>query len=104
MQFPLSRALGSMGIVFVISGSGTVRHKDSRTEVVPGDAFIFGPDEPHQLINSGDEDFIFYVIADNPIGDSAYIPDSGKWKVNKSSAADRVVIKGQETDYFDGEE
>jgi hypothetical protein len=24
--------------------------------------------------------------------------------VNKSSAADRVVIKGQETDYFDGEE
>ncbi len=71
---------------------------------MPGDAFIFGPDEPHQLINSGDEDFIFYVIADNPIGDSAYIPDSGKWKVNKSSAADRVVIKGQETDWFDGEE
>jgi quercetin dioxygenase-like cupin family protein len=69
-----------MGIVFVISGSGTVRHKDSRTEVVPGDAFIFGPDEPHQLINSGDEDFIFYVIADNPIGDSAYIPDSGNGK------------------------
>jgi hypothetical protein len=24
--------------------------------------------------------------------------------VNKSSAADRVVIKGGETDYFDGEE
>jgi len=24
--------------------------------------------------------------------------------VNKSSAADRVVIKGQETDYFYGEE
>jgi hypothetical protein len=30
-----------------------------------------GPVERHQLINSGDEDFIFYVIADNPIGDSA---------------------------------
>jgi len=25
-------------------------------------------------------------------------------EVNKSSAADRVVIKGEETDYFDGEE
>ena len=47
---------------------------------------------------------IYYVIADNPIGDAGYYPDSGKWKVNKSSAADRVVIKGQETDYFDGEE
>ena len=45
-----------------------------------------------------------YVIADNPIGESGYYPDSGKWKVNKSSAADRVVIKGEETDYFDGEE
>ena len=74
------------------------------TEVVPGDAFIFGPDEPHQLINSGDEELTYYVIADNPIGESGYYPDSGKWKVNKSSAADRVVIKGEETDYFDGEE
>jgi hypothetical protein len=41
---------------------------------------------------------------DGKIGESGYYPDSGKWKVNKSSAADRVVIKGDETDYFDGEE
>jgi len=88
----------------VISGIGTVRHKDGRTEVVAGDAFIFGPDEPHQIINSGTEDLTYYVIADNPIGEAGYYPDSGKWKVNKSSAADRVVIKGEETDYFDGEE
>ena len=88
----------------VISGKGSVRHKDGITEVVPGDAFIFGPDEPHQLSNPGREDLIYYVIADNPIGESSYFPDSGKWKVNKSSAADRVVLKGKETDYFDGEE
>jgi hypothetical protein len=44
------------------------------------------------------------VIADNPIGESAYYPDSKKWKANKTSPADRVVIKGPETDYFDGEE
>ena len=104
MQFSVSRALGAMGALFVVSGKGTVRHKDGTTEVVPGDAFIFGPDEPHQLSNSGTEDFIFYVIADNPIGESAYLPDSGKWKVNKSSSADRVVLKGKETDWFDGEE
>jgi len=71
---------------------------------VPGDAFVFGPDEPHQLSNSGQEDLVYYVIADNPIGESNYYPDSGKWKVNKSSAADRVVVKGEETNYFDGEE
>ena len=88
----------------VVSGKGSVRHKDGATDVVPGDAFIFGPDEPHQLSNPGQEDFIYYVIADNPIGESTYYPDSGKWKVNKSSAKDRIVIKGEETDYFDGEE
>ncbi len=53
---------------------------------------------------SGAEDLVYYVIADNPIGESGYYPDSGKWKVNRTSQADRVVIKGDETDYFDGEE
>ena len=103
-NFPYHAHSAQWELYLVISGNGTVRHKDGRMGVVPGDAFIFGPDEPHQLINSGDEDFIFYVIADNPIGESAYYPDSGKWKVNKSSAKDRVVIKGRETDYFDAEE
>jgi uncharacterized cupin superfamily protein len=88
----------------VVSGTGSVRHKDGKTEVVANDAFIFGPNEPHQITNSGENDLTYYVIADNPIGESGYYPDGGKWKVNKTSAADRVVIKGHETDYFDGEE
>ena len=103
-SFPYHAHSAQWELYLVISGSGNVRHKDGTTEVAPGDAFIFGPDEPHQLINSGAKDLIYYLIADNPIGESAYYPDSGKWKVNKSSAKDRVVMKGQETDYFDGEE
>jgi uncharacterized cupin superfamily protein len=103
-NFPYHAHSAQWELYLVISGKGIVRHKDGRSEVVPGDAFIFGPDEPHQIINSGEEDLVYYVIADNPIGESGYYPDSGKWKVNKSSAADRVVIKGQETDYFDSEE
>ena len=103
-NFPYHAHSAQWELYLVVSGKATVRHKDGRTEVVPGDAFIFGPDEPHQIINSGEEDLIYYVIADNPIGESSYYPDSGKWKLNKSSVADRVVIKGQETDYFDGEE
>lgn len=104
MNFPYHAHSAQWELYLVISGTGTVRHKDGTTEVVAGDAFIFGPDEPHQLINSGEQDFIYYVIADNPIGESTYYPDSGKWKMNKSSPADRVVLKGQETDYFDAEE
>ena len=104
INFPYHAHSAEWELYLVISGRGRVRHKDGTTEVVPGDAFVFGPDEPHQLINSGSEEFIYYVIADNPIGESAYYPDSRKWKVNKLSAADRVVVMGTETDYFDGKE
>jgi uncharacterized cupin superfamily protein len=103
-NFPYHAHSAQWEMYLVVSGRGTVRHKDGTTEVAEGDAFIFGPDEPHQITNSGDVDLVYYVMADNPIGESAYYPDSKKWKANKTSAADRVVIKGPETDYFDGEE
>ena len=103
-NFPFHAHSAQWEMYLIVSGKGQVRDKEGMTEVVAGDAFIFGPDEPHQINNSGDVDLIFYVIADNPIGESAYYPDSKKWKANKTSAVDRVVIKGPETDYFDGEE
>jgi uncharacterized cupin superfamily protein len=65
----------------VISGRGTVRHRDGTTEVEPGDAFLFKPGEPHQILNDGTEDLTVYVVADNPIGESAHYPDSNKWIV-----------------------
>jgi uncharacterized cupin superfamily protein len=103
-NFPFHAHSAQWEMYLIVSGNGTVRDKDESTNVIAGDAFIFGPDEPHQITNSGEVDLIYYVIADNPIGESAYYPDSKKWKANKTSAADRVVIKGKETDYFDGEE
>lgn len=103
-NFPYHAHSAQWELYLIISGKGSVRHGKGTTEVVSGDAFVFGPDEPHQLSNTRTEDLIYYILADNPIGESGYYPDSGKWKVNKSSAADRVVIKGNETDYYDGEE
>jgi mannose-6-phosphate isomerase-like protein (cupin superfamily) len=53
----------------VISGKGSVRHEGGTTPIEAGDAFIFGPDEPHQLSNAGPEstaDLIIYVVADGP--------------------------------------
>jgi hypothetical protein len=43
----------------------------------------FRPGEAHQLSNDGDEDFAYYVIADNPRSDLAIIPIAaagGRWK------------------------
>jgi uncharacterized cupin superfamily protein len=85
----------------VTSGSGVVRHKDGTTPIESGDAFIFKPGEPHQLINNSTQDLILYVVADNPIGDSAYFPDSNKWLV---FSPERRVIRSDALDYFDGEE
>ncbi len=62
----------------VISGKGMVRHEDGRSAIEPGDAFLFEPGQPHQLINDGSRDLILYVAADNPLGESNYYPDSQK--------------------------
>jgi uncharacterized cupin superfamily protein len=85
----------------VIAGRGQVRHQDGKTPIEAGDAFIFGPDEPHQLINDSAEDLIVYVIADNPIGESCYYPDSRKWLVR---SPERRLIRSEDLDYLDGEE
>jgi hypothetical protein len=44
---------------------------------------------------------IVYVVADNPIGDTYYQPDSNKWGV---PIPERRNVRSQPLDYFDGEE
>lgn len=85
----------------VISGAGAVRHADGTTAIESGDAFIFEPDQPHQLINDSAEDLVIYVVADNPIGESNYFPDSRKWTVR---SPEHRLIRSESLDYFDGEE
>lgn len=85
----------------VISGKGIIRHKDGKTPIETGDAFIFKPGEPHQLINDSPEDLILYVVADNPIGESNYYPDSNKWSVR---VPERKILRSDALDYYDGEE
>jgi uncharacterized cupin superfamily protein len=90
-------------LYLVISGRGSVRDRNGFTEVGPGDAFFFGPGEAHQLTNAGEEDFAYYVIADNPRGDSCYYPDSGKWAV-QCEGAEEAIVQGKVADYYQGEE
>lgn len=85
----------------VISGSGSVRHPDGQTAIEADDAFIFPPNEPHQLINDSTADLVVYIVADNPIGESCYYPDSQKWAVKSGSDQ---LIRSEPIDYFDGEE
>jgi uncharacterized cupin superfamily protein len=86
---------------YVLSGNGVVRHKDGTTRIEPGDSFIFPPEEPHTFLNDGSEDLVMFLVADNPIGESAYYPDSKKWLVR---SPERRLLRGEALDYFDGEE
>jgi uncharacterized cupin superfamily protein len=84
----------------VVSGSATVRSDKEIHVVNAGDVFIQPPGTAHQILNTGTEDFVFYVIADNPPADSTWYPDSGKWQMKPQRKLFRMV----ETDYYDGEE
>jgi hypothetical protein len=44
---------------------------------------------------------VLYVIADNPIGESWYYPDSDKTGVQMP---ERALLRSDPLDYFDGEE
>ncbi len=85
----------------VMAGEGTVRHDSGTMPIVAGDAFIFEPRQAHQIINTGSVDLIIYVVADNPVGESHYFPDSKKWAVGTPKYR---LIRSDPIDYYDGEE
>ena len=86
---------------YVLSGRGVVRHQDGTTPIESGDAFIFQPEEPHGFTNDSSEDLLLIIVADNPIGESAYYPDSKKWLVR---SPERRLMRGESLDYYDGED
>lgn len=86
---------------YVLSGKGAVRHRDGTTAVEAGDAFIFPPEEAHTFSNNGTEELVIFIVADNPIGESSYYPDSKKWLVRSPA---RRLMRGEALDYYDGEE
>jgi uncharacterized cupin superfamily protein len=88
-------------LYYVVSGSGVVRHRDGKTEVVTGDAFLFKPNEPHQIININNQDLMLFIVADNPVGESCHYPDSTKWAVK---SPEYRIMRSEALDYYDGED
>ncbi len=87
-------------LYLILSGSGELRAADTVSAVTAGDTFVCSPGEPHQLKNTGSEDLLYYVIADNPPADVVYYPDSKKWFVKPQ----RKCFTMQEADYYANEE
>ena len=101
INFPYHAHQVQWEFYLVVSGQGLVRRNDHAFEVGAGDAFVQPPGTAHQIRNaSATEDLIYYVIADNPVSDSVYYPDSDKWLIRPPGKLGRMI----EADYFDGEE
>jgi uncharacterized cupin superfamily protein len=99
--FPYHSHSAQWEFYHVISGKGVVRHKEGTTPIEAGDAFIFLPGEPHQLSSDSSQELVFYILADNPIGESVHYPDSNKWAVRSPELR---LMRSDALDYYDGEE
>lgn len=85
---------------YIISGAGVMRHGDQRREVRAGEAMMHPPGNAHQLINTGDTDLIYYLLADNPPTEVWHYPDSNKWGFKPGGG----IFLRQDVDYNFGEE
>ena len=100
-NFPYHAHSAQWEFYHVISGCGTVRDEAGETKIETGDAFVFKPGEPHQIINDSEADLTFYIIADNPLGEHCWYPDSKKWFVSLPECS---LIASDPLDYFESEE
>lgn len=83
-----------------LSGTATVRTLAGTKVVRAGDAVLHPPGEAHQFTNTGPDDVLYWLIADNPSHDVWFYPDSNKW----GHSAPRQFFRPAAVDYWDGEE
>ena len=78
--FPFHAHLGNEEALYVLSGTGEVRHGESRYPVGAGHyvALPAGPEHAHQLLNTGSEPLRYLVISTMVAPDVMLYPDSDK--------------------------
>lgn len=98
---------------FILKGRGTLRHADEEYSIKEGD-FICSPadpHQPHQIINTSDEELTYLALSTHEKADVVLYPDSGKygvwhgdWRDPEAAENFRVVARKETAvDYWDGE-
>jgi uncharacterized cupin superfamily protein len=98
---------------FVLTGSGTLRHADTEYPIRTGD-FVCSPADPaqpHQIINTSDEELSYIALSTEDHTDVFLYPDSGKYGVwhgttrDTSDPSSFLVFARKDTavNYWDGE-
>ena len=102
-NFPFHSHAAEWECYLILAGTGTLRHGDGRAPLRAGDCVLCPPGDPHQIINDGGADLVYYVIANNAPADVWRYPDSDKWGVALPNGKD-LYFRAAEVGYFDGEE
>lgn len=98
---------------YILSGAGTLRHADEEYSIRAGD-FICSPADPaqpHQIINTSDDELTYIALSEQMTTDVMLYPDSGKygvwhgdWRDPKNPGNFRVFARKETAvDYWDGE-
>ena len=89
----------------ILEGSGEYRFDDTKYNVEAGDVLgapVGGPENAHQLVNTGTVTLKYLSISSKSAFDICEYPDSGKFMVR--SGQFRFIGREKETlDYWDGE-
>lgn len=98
---------------YVLEGSGTLRHANEEYPICAGDFICSPPDpqQPHQIVNTSDEELSYIALGTEEPTDVFLYPDSGKYGVWHGTAKDLeapdsflvFARKDSAVDYWDGE-
>ncbi len=98
---------------YILSGTGTLRHGGEEYPLRAGDFICSPPDpaQPHQIVNTSDEELSYIALSTMLETDVMLYPDSGKYGVwhgdlNDMRSSDNFKVfarKETAVDYWDGE-
>ncbi len=100
-NFPFHSHATEWEFYLIVSGAGQVRAGKLTRALRAGDCVLNPPGEAHQILNTGDGDLLYYVIANNAPADFYHYPDSDKWGLSQE---DLGYFRIRPVDYYDGEE
>lgn len=89
----------------VVSGRVTVRHPEGEDELGAGDVVCFpgGPDGAHKVTCLGDETARVVINSTKESPAIAVYPDSGKVGIWPGDDRDRLMMRRDTLEYYDGE-
>ena len=97
---PLHSHSAQWELFVFLSGTPSVRTLAGTQVFGAGDAVLHPPGEAHQLTNTGADDLLYLLIADNPPADIWHYPDSNKWGHNFP----KKFFRASDVPYWDGED